>query len=181
MSTCSQKGILREEGRMMNTPAGCYFAFFWLLQSLFSSCILRRLFTPETVVSHHEIRQFCCVGSAWNLAILGSNPRTEEVLGPALWPQNPCSTTGGLQDLKGLFNINDFVIFQVAAGDLSTLSLLREAHCQEGKSQKFWLGLSFLTPASHWALCWWWGMRNSLRAEQPLRWQDQTIPFETIF
>lgn len=65
--------ILKEANRMMNAPAGCYFPSLWLLQSLFSSYILRRLFSPETLVSHHKIIQFYCVGGGWNLAMLGSN------------------------------------------------------------------------------------------------------------
>ena len=73
MNTCVQMEILREANRTMNAPAGCYFPSLWLLQSLFSNSILRRLFSPETVVSHHKIIQFYCVGCGWNLAILGSN------------------------------------------------------------------------------------------------------------
>lgn len=65
--------ILKGANRMMNAPAGCYFPSLWLLQSLFSSYILRRLFSPETLVSHHKIIQFYCVGGGWNLATLGSN------------------------------------------------------------------------------------------------------------
>jgi len=46
------------------------FSFPWLLQSLFSTYIHRRLFSPETVVSPHKIVQFYCVRGGWNLAIL---------------------------------------------------------------------------------------------------------------
>lgn len=133
---------------------GCFdiLPSLWFLQSLFSSCILRRLFSPETVVPHCKGMQSYCAGSGWNLAILASDlvQMRFGVLHCDL--NNPCSTTSGLQDLKGFFNLNDFVILQVVAGDLSILFLLREARWQEGKSQKFWLGswLSFLSPAFCW-------------------------------
>lgn len=132
MSMCAQKGILREVGGYFDILPS-----LWLLQSSFSSCILRRLFSPESVVPHCKGMQSYCAGSGWNLAGLGSDLGQMRfgVLHCDL--NNPCSTTRGLQGLKGFFNVNDFVIRQVVAGDFSILFILREAHWQEGKSQKF--------------------------------------------
>lgn len=57
------------------------------------------------------------------LEVDGVWPYQDQILGQMrFWAQhcdhnNPCSTTGGLQDIKGFFNLNDSVILQVVAGD----------------------------------------------------------------
>lgn len=51
--------------------------------AVFSETSLK-LVSPETLVSRHKIMQFYCAENGWNLAILGSNTRTDKVLGLAL-------------------------------------------------------------------------------------------------